>query len=331
MGKRILVTGACGFWGHHFVNHLLLNTDWDIVVLDKLSYASSGFDRLRDINCYDDRRVLKLTTDFTQKIQPGISKEIGLVDYIVHAGAETHVDNSIEDPEPFVMSNVVGTMRMLDFARTLPSLKMFVQFSTDEVYGPAPEGVNYKEWDRYNSTNPYAASKAGAEQLAMAYSNTYKIPVIVTNTMNLYGQRQACEKYIPMVMRKVWLGEEITIHANKDLTKAGSRFYIHCRNAAAAILYLLENGEFRERYNVVGEKEIDNLQLAQMIADILGKPLKYKMVDFHSSRPGHDLRYGLDGSKLKSMGFKYPKTFEESFIENVEWHFKPENMRWLNL
>ena len=328
---RLLCTGGCGFWGHHFVNHLLKNTDWDIVIIDKLSYASSGFDRLRDIDCYDDRRVLKLSVDFTKKIEPGVAKEIGAIDYIVHAGAETHVDNSILNPEPFVISNVVGTMWMLEFAKTLPSLKMFVQFSTDEVYGPAPEGVNFKEDDRYNCTNPYAASKAGAEQLAMSYANTYKIPVIVTNTMNLYGARQDYEKFIPLTMRKIWLGEEVIIHANEDLTKAGSRFYIHCRNAAAAILYLLENGKFRKRYNVVGEKEVDNLQVAQMIADILGKPLIYKMTDFHSSRPGHDLRYGLDGTKLKIMGFEYPKTFEDSFIENVEWHFKPENMRWLNL
>jgi dTDP-glucose 4,6-dehydratase len=328
---RILITGACGFWGHHFVNHLLKNTDFDIIVLDKLSYASSGFDRLRDIDCYDDKRVLKLTTDFTKPIEPGIAQEIGSVDYIVHAGAETHVDKSIENPEPFVISNVVGTMHMLNFAKTLPNLKMFVQFSTDEVYGPAPEGYNFKEDARYNCTNPYAASKAGAEQLAMAYANTYKLPVIVTNTMNLYGARQSPEKFIPMTMRKVWLGEEVIIHANKDLTKAGSRFYIHCRNAAAAILFLLENGKFRERYNVVGEKEVDNLQVAQLIADILGKPLKYRMTDFHSERPGHDLRYGLDGAKLKEMGFNFPKTFEDSFRENVEWHFKLENRRWLNI
>jgi len=331
MSKKVLISGACGFIGHHVVEHLIKNTDFEIIALDKLSYASSGFDRLRDINCYNEERVLKLTSDFSRPIEPGIIQEIGEVDYILHLGAETHVDNSIENPEPFVMSNVVGTMHMLDYARKLKSLKLFIMFSTDEVYGPAPEGVNFKETDRYNSTNPYAATKAGSEQLALAYANTYRVPVIITNTMNAIGQRQSIEKFLPMTMRKVWLGEEITIHANKDLTKAGSRFYIHCRNIAAALLFLMKNGKFRESYNIVGDVEVDNLQLAQMVADILGKPLKYKMVDFHSSRPGHDLRYGLDGSKLKSMGFKYPKTFEESFIENVEWHFKPENMRWLNL
>ena len=158
---KILITGGCGFIGHHFVEHLLKNTTQEIVIFDKLTYASEGFTRLRDIDAYDDKRVMIVALDFTKEIPIGVTKEIGTVDYIMHMGAETHVDNSITDPAPFVFSNVIGTMRMLDYARTLKGLKKFVYFSTDEVFGPAPEGAAYKEWDRYNSTNPYAASKAG--------------------------------------------------------------------------------------------------------------------------------------------------------------------------
>ncbi|MCL5036445.1 MAG: GDP-mannose 4,6-dehydratase [Chloroflexi bacterium] len=340
---RIIVTGAAGFIGSHFCEHILKNTDWEIVAIDKLNYASMGFDRLKDIDVYDDRRVTMLTTDFTKPIISGMAKEIGQVDYIVHMGAETHVDNSITDPEPFVMSNVVGTMYMLEFAKTQKNLKAFVQFSTDEVYGPAPEGIDYKETDRMNATNPYSATKAGAEQLAQAYANCYGIPVMVTNTMNVFGERQHPEKFIPGTIRKILTGETVTIHSNPDRTKAGSRFYIHARNVASAIMFLFEKvkcgkpyymdecgyPQYSYRYNVVGEKEVDNLTLAQFIAGIVGKPLKHEMVNFHESRPGHDLRYALSGEKLKEMGWEIPKTFEDSLRKTIEWSIA--NKKWLNL
>lgn len=327
---RILVTGGAGFIGHHFVEHLLKNTGWDVVVVDRLNYASSGFDRLRDVDVFDDKRARAFTADFTQPLGEGLAKEIGQVDYIVHMGAETHVDRSIENPEPFVMANVVGTMRMLDFARTQNNLKRFVYFSTDEVFGPAPQGVDYKEWDRYNSGNPYAAAKAGGEELALAYANTYRVPVIITHTMNAFGERQHPEKFIPKVITKVLAGEMVTIHADQKREKAGSRFWIHARNIAAAVLFLLEKSEFRDKYNIVGEREVDNLSMARYVANALGKELKYELVDFHSSRPGHDLRYALDGTKMKDMGWEVPKTFEDSLAKTVGWYFlKPERMRWL--
>lgn len=326
---RILITGGCGFIGHHIVEHFLKGTDWDIVVLDKLSYASNGFDRLRDIQAFDAKRVLVLATDFTRPVEKGIAKEIGEVDYILHLGAETHVDKSIEDPEPFVMSNVVGTMRMLDFARTQPHLKKFLYFSTDEVFGPAPEGVFYGEWDRYNSTNPYSASKAGGEELALAYANTYKLPVVVTHTMNVFGERQHPEKFIPMTVRKVLSGDTVLIHTDSSKTKAGSRFWIHARNIASAINFLLDKTEIREKYNVVGEREVDNLEMAQLIARILGKPLRYELTDFHSSRPGHDLRYALDGSKMKQLGWEVPMSFEESLQRTIQWSLAHKN--WLHI
>lgn len=325
--KRILVTGGAGFIGHHFIEHLLKTTDWQIVVIDHLNYASSGFDRLRDINVFDEKRVHVFTADLTRPIEAGLAKEIGDLDYIVHMGAETHVDRSIENPEPFIMSNVVGTMRILDFARKQKSLNRFIYFSTDEVFGPAPEGVFYKEWDRYNSTNPYSASKAGGEELSIAYANTYGVPVLITHTMNVFGERQHPEKFIPKTIRAVLEGGKIFIHANKEKTKPGSRFWIHGRNVANAVSFLLEKGEVREKYNIVGEREVNNLEMAKIIAGIVGKPLDYELVDFHSSRPGHDLRYALDGSKMKELGWSIPMSFTESLQRTINWSLEHPN--WL--
>jgi dTDP-glucose 4,6-dehydratase len=204
-----------------------------------------------------------------------------------------------------------------------------IYFSTDEIFGPAPEGKAYKEWDRYNSTNPYSASKAGGEELCLAYANTYKTPVIITHTMNVFGERQHPEKFIPMTIRKVLLGEEVIIHSNVDLTRAGSRFYIHARNVANAMMFILHNSLVRDKYNIVGEKEVDNLELAQIIARVVGKKLKYKMVDFHSSRPGHDLRYALDGTKMGDLGWHIPMEFEKSLEKTIMWTL--EHPHWLGL
>jgi len=146
--------------------------------------------------------------------------------------------------------------------------------------------------------------------------------------MNLLGERQHPEKFVPKVIRSVLRGESVTIHSDPTKTKAGSRFYIHCRNMADALLFLLERGQvLRDKVNIVGEKEVDNLQLAQIIARYVRKPLMYEMVDFHSSRPGHDLRYALDGSKLSGMGWYPPLDFEESLERTVRWYM--QNPRWL--
>lgn len=326
---KILITGGCGFAGAHVVEHFLKNTSWDIVILDKLTYASSGLDRVREIDAYDDKRVTFFAVDITRPISVGMLKECSNVDYIFHAAAETHVDKSIKDAGPFVYSNFVGTYNILEFSRFIIPLKAFCFMSTDEVYGPADQGIFFKEWDRYNCTNPYAATKAGAEQLVLSYMNCYNIPGFIVNSMNLFGERQHPEKFIPLCIRKILANEMIDIHGTPDGKYSGSRFYIHARNMAAAVHWLLFNYEQREKYNIVGEKELTNLNLAQIIADILGKELKYRIVNFHESRPGHDLRYALDGSKLESMGFKIPVSIENSLKKTVEWTLN--NPKWLEM
>jgi dTDP-glucose 4,6-dehydratase len=343
---KILITGGCGFVGHHFIEHFLRSTDWDIITFDKLTYAASGLDRVRDINAFDDKRVHFYAVDFTREISEGVIQECRDVDYILHMGAETHVDNSIASPKAFVYSNVVGTFNMLEFARKCPNLKAFVYFSTDEVFGPAsrvdsPNLVNpsqhynqdlfykpiYSEWDRYNSTNPYSATKAGGEELVLAYMNTYRLPGYISHCMNIFGERQHPEKFFPICIRKIEKGEKVIIHGTPDKKGSGSRFYIHARNVANATHFLLDKFRQRDKYNIVGEKELTNLEVAKIIAKTMGKELKYEIVDFHSSRPGHDLRYGLDGGKMERMGWKIPLTIDETINNVVEWTLR--NRKWL--
>jgi dTDP-glucose 4,6-dehydratase len=330
MSKTILITGGCGFIGHHFVEHIYLNTDWNIIIIDKLSYASNGFERLRDTGCINNERIKIFTNDLINSLSEGLIKEIGEnINYIVHMAAETHVDNSIKDPKLFLNNNINSTLSLLEFSRNLKNLEIFFYFSTDEVFGPALNDILFKEWDRHKPTNPYSASKSAAEQICIAYENTYKIPLMIVNVMNAFGERQHVEKFIPLCIKKILNNETIKIHSYPDKKKSGTRFYIHARNIASAVLFLIKNGTIGEKYNIAGEKEVSNLEMAQMISSFMNKELKYQMVDFHTNRPGHDLRYGLDGSKLFDMGFKLPIDFKESLKKTVEWTLLEENIKWL--
>ena len=341
MSKRILITGGAGFIAHHVVNKILSETDWEIVTLDRLDF-SGNLNRLKEVveafPQSEQKRVKVVYHDLKAELNPEIAATIGKIDYISHLAAGSHVDRSISYPLEFVMDNVVGTAHILDYARKLDSLERFAYFSTDEVFGPALGDTLYKENDRYNSTNPYSATKAGAEELVVAFENTYGLPSIITHTMNVFGERQNPEKYIPMVIKKVRDDERVTVHANKEKTVAGSRHYIHAADVADALLFLINydmsefgpdsTGAKCQKFNIVGKNEIDNLQLAQFIAEVQKKELKYDMVDFHSQRPGHDLRYALDGSKMATMGWT-PQSAFDRLKSTIEWTLK--NDRWLSI
>lgn len=322
---RVLLTGGAGFIGSNLVAEILKRTDWKLTLIDRLD-ESGNLNRLAEIGAAKNRRVKFVYHDLRAPINDQLAAQIGEHDYILHLAAGTHVDRSIEDPMSFVLDNVVATTNMLDFARRV-GCERFLNFSTDEVFGPAPVGVRYKEDDRYNAGNPYSATKAGAVQMGVAYHNTYGVPVITTHTMNVIGKMQHPEKFVPMTIAKVAMGEVVTIHADKTRTKAGSRFYIDVENVADAVLFILSNGKVGEKYNIVGERETDNLELAQIIASYVGNPLRYDMVDFHSSRPGHDLRYALDGSKMEGMGWVPPSTLEQSIEKIVQW--TRNNPQWV--
>ena len=341
MTKRVLITGGAGFIAHHVIERILRTTDWEIVSLDRLDFSGNLnrlADMMQDIPQSDKGRLKIVWHDLKAEINPLTAAMIGDINIVLHLAAGSHVDRSIEFPMEFVMDNVVGTTNLLQYARTLPNLDRFVYFSTDEVFGPAPPGVNYAEYDRYNSTNPYSASKAAAEEICVAFENTYKLPIVVTHTMNVFGERQHPEKFIPMVIQKARDGELVTVHSDPTRTVAGSRHYIHAKDVADGLMFILENlqeykhtgdygGAKCPKFNLVGPEEIDNLSLAKMIADAVGKELVYEMTDFHSSRPGHDLRYALSGELLKSLGWEPKIKFSERVKEVVEWTLV--NNRWL--
>lgn len=337
----MLITGGAGFIAHHVIERILRTTDWEIVSLDRLDFSGNLnrlADMMQDIDPEQRKRLKVVFHDLKAELNPMIQDQIGPVEIVLHLAAGSHVDRSIEFPMEFVMDNVVGTTNLLNYARTLKNLERFVYFSTDEVFGPAPEGVNYKEYDRYNSTNPYSASKAAAEEICVAFENTYKLPIVVTHTMNVFGERQHPEKFIPMVIQKARDGELVTVHSDPSKTKAGSRHYIHAKDVADGLMFILENlkdykhtgdygGAKCPKFNLVGPEEIDNLTLAKMIAGAVGKELVYEMTDFHSSRPGHDLRYALSGDLLKSLGWEPKIKFSDRVKEVVDWTLA--NTRWL--
>lgn len=329
--KTVLVTGGAGFIAHHVINNIITQTNWNVICLDRLD-LSGNLNRLHDLlkDHPNKDRVRIVYHDLRAELNDYTKKIIGdKVDFIYHLAAGSHVDRSIEYPLEFVMDNVVGTCNILNYARECKNLQRFIYFSTDEVFGPAPIGVNYGEYSRYNSTNPYSASKAGGEELVVAFHNTYNLPAYITHTMNVFGERQHPEKFIPKCIKKIRDDEVVTIHSDQTKTIPGSRFYIHADDVAEALLFVTTNIEILHdlsgtgvripKFNIVGKHEVNNLELAQNIAQIMGKELKYEMVDFHSSRPGHDLRYSLDGGLLRSLGWEPKINFNDRIRQVVEW------------
>ena len=339
--KNVLITGGAGFIAHHIIAHIIKHTDWNITTIDRLD-ISGNLNRLHDIlNDFsvDEKKRLKIVFhDLKAEINSQISSEVGNPSIILHLAAASHVDRSIKYPMEFVNDNVVGTVNLLNFAKELKNLEKFVYFSTDEIFGNAPEGISYSEYDRYNSTNPYSASKAAAEEFCVAYENTYKMPICITHTMNVFGERQHPEKFIPMVIQKVRDNKKVIVHANENKTKAGSRHYIHAQDVADGLMFILNlknyshKGDFGNakcpKFNLVGPEEIDNLTLAKMIAKTQNKELIYEMVDNHSSRPGHDLRYSLSPKLLKKLGWEPKIKLSKRIEEVVNWSLK--NKRWLS-
>lgn len=335
MSKRILLTGVGGFIGSHCVSHILVNTDWEIIGIDSWNHKGISERILESRHYQDNRERIKIYThDLNSPISHVLEHKIGHVDYIINFASDSHVDRSITNPVTFVQNNINIALNMMEYARRI-SPEKFIQIGTDEVYGPTDGIHNHPEWSSIIPSNPYSSSKAAQDAIAIGYWRTYGVPVILTNIMNTFGEMQDSEKFIPLVIKKILNKEKITIHSDKTRTISGARYWLHARNTSDALLFMLKNVSVAkypqdhrpERFNIVGGKQISNLDIMLRISRIIGKEAIYEMVDSETSRPGHDKFYGLSGEKLKNYGHQFPKNLEESFEKTILWYV--ENPRWL--
>lgn len=348
--KRVLLTGIGGSIATHFFAHIMHNTDWEVVGID--SFRHKGWtDRVRTmLDGHPDwvHRLVVITHDLNAPFSELTKDLIGPIDYIISMASLSDVEASIQNPVPFIQNNVNLTINLLEFAKDIwgltptnqkpPEGTCFVQISTDEVYGAVSSKHDdlRVEWDPIIPSNPYAASKACQEAIAISYWRTYGVPVIITNTMNNFGEMQQSSKFPAMIQKWIASGKKLTIHGKPG--EIGSRSYIHSRNFADAVVFLLKNcpphmhtpntADRPDRYNIAGDKQLDNLELAQTIAKLMGvEELDYELVDTHTQRPGHDPHYGLDSTKLYKLGWKPPLTFEESMKNTIEW--QRANPQWM--
>lgn len=340
---RVLITGAGGFVGSHVLRHILDQTDWDVVVLDSFRHKGLTDRIVSAMDGMKSERVTVITHDLRVPISAVMDHQIGSIDYVLNLASESHVDRSIEHPREFVENNIALMLTMLEWLLHHPYVKKFIHISTDEVYGPAPVGHNHREGEPHRPSNPYSASKSAQEAICFSYWRTYRLPIMITNTMNLIGEMQDPEKMVPKIIKCALEGQSMPLHADAE-GKFGSRFYIHARNQADALLWLLENLEplrygpgvsDLSRFNVVGEREIDNHELWLMVTDAIrdaevgARIVPPTVIDFHTSRPGHDLRYALDGSKLAEYGWQAPLDLDESLRRTVQWTLR--HLEWVQL
>jgi len=333
--KNCLISGCSGFIGSHCLEYFLKNTDWNIIC--PVSFKHKGtperiteiFDRTPEYR----ERVSVVIHDLTSPFTDHTISTFPQIDYIINVASDSHVYRSIEDPVPFIENNVDLILTMLELARKVKP-KIFLQVSTDEVYGSAPIVVRYKEWDNIKPSNPYAASKAAQESICCSYWRTYDVPLVITNTVNNFGENQDSEKYLSLLIQKITNNETVNIHGNDD--SIGGRHYIHVDNHADAILHIIKNipiiyfkdeQDLPLRFNITSDDELDNREVAILMAKLMGKEIKYKLIDFHTERKGHDRRYALDGTKLQETGWVMPFTFEVSLLKYIDWSIN--NKRWL--
>lgn len=302
---RILITGGAGFIGTNFVRYIHRNYDYEIVVLDKLTYAGNK-DNLKDI--IDDIKFIK--GDICSQVD--VKDAMKDCDVVVNFAAETHVDRSIVDPSIFVKTDVLGTYNLLEQVRKY-DVDKFLQISTDEVYGSIENG-SFNEESNIDPSSPYSASKAGGDMLVRAYFKTYGLPVLITRSSNNYGPYQYPEKLIPLFILNALNDKELPVYGDGK----NVRDWIYVLDNCKGIDTVLNKGKFGEVYNIGGGNEKTNLDITHMILDILGKPKS--LIKFVRDRPGHDQRYSLDSTKTKKLGWQPECSLEDGLKRTVQWY-----------
>lgn len=308
---RILVTGGAGFIGSNFVHYVYkAHPDWQIVVLDKLTYAGDK----RNLDGLDKSRVSLIEGDICDKVV--VDKTVADCDVVVHYAAETHVDNSLYGPGEFVTTNIVGTYQILESVRKYD--KRLHHVSTDEVYGDLELGSpeKFSETTSYNPSSPYSATKAASDHLVRAWIRSYDVKATLSNCSNNYGPFQHVEKFIPRQITNIILGEQPKLYGSGQ----NVRDWIHTEDHSSAVLTILEKGKIGETYMVGANGEKSNKEVLELILELMGKSKDdYQQV---ADRPGHDLRYGIDATKIRTeLGWQPKYTdFRQGLADTIKWY-----------
>ena len=333
MNRKLLVTGGAGFIGSHVVR-LLVNKypHYTVHNLDALTYAGN-LENLKDIDGKANYRFIKGDIKDADFIQSLFKEE--QYDGVIHLAAESHVDRSISNPMEFVLTNVVGTVVLLNAARAVwqddYSGKRFYHVSTDEVYGSLGETGYFTETTPYDPHSPYSASKASSDHLVRAYHDTYKLPVVISNCSNNYGSHQFPEKLIPLAIHNIKHNKPVPVYGKGE----NVRDWLWVEDHARAIDVIFHQGVDGETYNIGGFNEWKNIDLVKLLCAVMDKKLNRqagtseKLITYVKDRAGHDLRYAIDASKLnKDLGWKPSLQFEEGLEKTVDWYLTNES--WLD-
>lgn len=307
---NVLVTGGCGFIGSNFIRHILKRyPDCRVINLDDLTYAGN-LDNLRDIKEGDRYTFVKGRVENAALVKDVIKG----IDAVVHFAAESHVDRSIVDAQPFLITNVVGTYVMLEASRNA-SIKRFIHISTDEVYGSLGDTGKFKEDTPLRPNSPYSASKASADMLVRAYHETYGFPAIIVRPSNNYGPYQFPEKFIPLMITNLLDDRPIPVYGEGR----NIRDWLYVEDNCRAIDLVLRKGRAGEIYNVGGNAEMRNIEIVKMVIGIMGK--SEDLIAFVKDRPGHDYRYALDNSKIESeLGWGPSLDIEAGIRKTIDWY-----------
>ena len=333
MKKSILITGGAGFIGSHVVR-LFVNKypEYQIINLDKLTYAGNLVN-LTDIEDKENYSFVK--GDIVDAEFIGQLFEEHIIDGIIHLAAESHVDRSISNPIEFVMTNVVGTVNLLNAAKLQwkdnSEGKLFYHVSTDEVYGSLGDEGFFYENTNYDPHSPYSASKASSDHFVRAYHDTYKLPVVISNCSNNYGSFQFPEKLIPLAINNIKNNKAIPVYGKGE----NVRDWLWVEDHAKAIDTIFHSGKIGDTYNIGGFNEWKNIDLIKLLCNIMDNKLQRepgtseKLISYVTDRAGHDLRYAIDASKLSNdLGWKPSLQFEEGLEKTVDWYLNNED--WLN-